>query len=88
MYLKLITTAETIIIIPRRLDKRYKNINLFPFHNIMIFIKDLFHHYFKGYPNYLGPTYSYMFAIDMKPFSTLVLKLLHLSNCYYHQDLY
>lgn len=56
--------------------------------------------YSRGFPYRLGSAYSCVNAIDMKPFSTSVLKLgagrrvappaviVHLSNCYYHQDLH
>lgn len=59
--------------------------------------------YSRGFPYRLGSAYSCINAIDMKPFSTSVLKLsssiqkdkppaypvyIHLSNCYYHQDLH
>ncbi len=33
-------------------------------------------HYFKGFPNRLGPANSRSFAIRVKPFSSLALKLL------------
>lgn len=33
-------------------------------------------HYFKGFPNRLGPANSRSFAIRAKPFSSLALKLL------------
>lgn len=94
-----------------------RNINLIPFCGVIATFfftippspKERLHsfqwRYSRGFPYRLGSAYSCINAIDMKPFSTSVLKLskstpeeqalpmhpykcIHLSNCYYHQDLH